>query len=143
MGHEPGRGQAPPLPCYEATGEAVQGRGGACPRPGIARFLHAISPSLPQARRLLNNVQRGLASRRLAFFKIAFRLSHAVSDMGEADNLVLPGLGQRIEGRRLPFYRANAALSTPRDQCLRLAKGRVGRPAVPGVERSTRTIPAS
>src|SRR5450759_3015126 len=31
---EPGRGQAPPLPCYEAAGVTVQGRGGACPRPG-------------------------------------------------------------------------------------------------------------
>ena len=33
---EPGRGQAPPLPCSEAACEAGQGRGGACPRPGLS-----------------------------------------------------------------------------------------------------------
>src|ERR1051326_6257321 len=31
---EPGRGLAPPVPYDEIIGEAVQGTGGACPRPG-------------------------------------------------------------------------------------------------------------
>jgi hypothetical protein len=54
----------------------------------------------PGASRLTDDGESGLAARGFPLFKIPFALSHLVRHVGKADDLVLPGLRQRIEGGR-------------------------------------------
>src|SRR5579859_4234299 len=109
-------------------------------RNGMVSY-YAIALLLPQTSCLLDDMQRGAAATCLAFFKIAFHLSHRVCDMGKTDDVVLPRLGQRVKGRRLHLYSENALLAAPLDHGLRLAEGRISRPTGPAVKRNPRMIP--
>src|SRR6266699_7322965 len=86
-------------------------------------------PLPPRASRLTDDRQGGPAARRLPLFKISFGLSHLVGHMGKTDDLVLPGLRQRVEGGSLHLHRQDALCAALGDYRLRLPKRRIGRPA--------------
>src|SRR5579859_6257269 len=109
-------------------------------RNGMVSY-YAIALLLPQTGRLLDDMQRGAVATCLAFFKVAFHLPHRVCDMGKTDDVVLPRLGQRVEGCRLHLYGEDALFAAPLDHGLRLPEGRVGRPTGPAVERHLPMIP--
>src|SRR5260370_17741418 len=72
-------------------------------------------PLSPGASRLADHVQGGLAARGFPLFKIPLALSHLVRHVCKTDDLVLPGLRQRIEACSLHFHRQNALAATPPD----------------------------
>ncbi len=95
----------------------------------------------PGASRLADDVQGGLAARGFPLFKIPLALSHLVRHVGKTDDLVLPGLCQRVEGGGLHFHRQDTLGATPRDHRFRLPKRRIGRPTGAHVQGKPPLVP--
>src|SRR5215469_4798137 len=76
----------------------------------------------------MDNGEGSLAARSLTFLKIPFGLPHLVRHVGKTDDLILPGLGQRVEGCSLHFHCRDAFCTALCDYRLRLPKWRIGRP---------------
>src|SRR5579884_782421 len=91
-------------------------------------FLLLSFPSSPDLTRLTDEGQSCLASRRFPLLKIPFGLPHLVGHVSKTDDLVVPGLCQRVEGGRLHFHCQDTLCAALRDQRLRLPKRRIGRP---------------
>jgi hypothetical protein len=90
---------------------------------------------------LVDNGESGFAAGGFPLFKISFGLSHLVGHVGKADDLVVPGLGQRVEGCGLHLHRQDALGAAMCDQRLRLPKGRIGRPARAHMQGNPLAIP--
>ena len=91
----------------------------------LCRLSPLVSPGVS---RLADDVKGGLAARNFTLFKIPLGLSHLIRHVGKTDDLVLPGLRQRIEGSSLHFYCQNACCATVRENRFRLPKRCIGRP---------------
>src|SRR5438067_442970 len=99
------------------------------------------TPLTPAVGCLTDDVQGGLTSRGFALFKIPLGLPHLVRHVGKTDDLVLPGLSQRVESSRFHLHSKDAFLSTRGDHRFGLSERRIRCPTTPNSEGNTSVIP--
>src|SRR2546421_11165594 len=99
------------------------------------------TPLTPAIGCLTDDVQGGLTSRGFALFKIPLGLSHLVRHIRKTDDLVLPGLSQRIESSRFHLHSKDSFLSTRGDHRFGLSERRIRSPTTPNSEGNTSVIP--
>src|SRR5260370_37601496 len=91
--------------------------------------------------RLTDNGEGGFAARRFPLFKISLALPHLVRHVGKADDLVLSGLRQRVEGGGLHLHRQDALCAALCNHGLCFPERRIGRPARSNVKRNRAVVP--
>ncbi len=89
-------------------------------QPGNTKHPSPGPPLSPGASRLTDDVQGGLATRGFPLFKISLALSHLVRHVGKADDPVLSGSRQRIEGGGLHLHHQDARPAVGDDALFRL-----------------------
>src|SRR6266567_3987806 len=99
------------------------------------------TPLTPAVGCLTDDVQGGLTSRGFALFKIPLGLSHLVRHIRKTDDLVLPGLSQRIESSRFHLHSKDAFLSTHGDHRFGLSERCICSPTASNSEGNTSVIP--